>query len=102
MKKMILMLLSVATGYTQANAQMWAIDKAHTQVMFTVSHMVISEVTGSFKLYDGTITASKDDFSEAIVEFNIDANSINTDNEMRDNHLKSDDFFNAAKFPKIT
>lgn len=95
------MLLTAAiTG--QANAQTWTIDNAHSQVMFTVSHLVIAEVTGSFKAFSGNITAAKPDFSDAAIEFNIDVNTINTDNEMRDNHLKSDDFFNVAKYPKMT
>ncbi len=101
MKKILILLLAVTT-FVQAHAQMWAVDKAHTQVLFTVTHLVIAEVTGTFKSFNGVITASKEDFSDASVEFNIDVNSVNTDNEMRDNHLKSDEFFNAEKFPKIT
>ncbi len=64
--------------------------------------MVISEVTGQFKNYDGTVEATKEDFTDAKINFTIDVSSIDTDNEQRDNHLKSDDFFNAEKYPKIT
>jgi len=84
------------------NAQTWTIDKAHSKVQFTVTHLVISEVTGHFKSYTGSITATKDDFSDAKIDFTVDIKSINTDNEQRDNHLKSDDFFNAEKFPQMT
>lgn len=79
----------------------WAVDNVHSNVKFTVSHLVISEVEGSFKVYSGTVE-SKADFSDAAIEFTVDVNSITTDNEMRDKHLKSDDFFNAEKFPKMT
>lgn len=79
----------------------WTVDNVHSNVKFTVSHLVISEVEGSFKVYSGTVE-SKADFSDAAIEFTVDVNSITTDNEMRDKHLKSDDFFNAEKFPKMT
>lgn len=80
----------------------WTIDKAHTKVQFSATHLIISEVTGEFKDFDGTVETNGDDFSNAKVNFTVDVNSINTDNQQRDNHLKSDDFFNAQKFPKIT
>jgi polyisoprenoid-binding protein YceI len=63
--------------------------------------MVISEVTGNFKDFSITINSTKDDFSDATVESTIKVASINTDNTMRDGHLKSDDFFNAEKYPDI-
>ncbi|MEO6314892.1 MAG: YceI family protein [Chitinophagaceae bacterium] len=79
----------------------WVLDKAHTNVRFSVSHLVVSDVDGSFKSFDGSMTSSKPDFTDAVINFTADVNSINTDNENRDKHLKSDDFFNAAKFPQI-
>ncbi len=79
----------------------WVVDKPHTNVKFSVAHLVISDVDGNFKSFDGTMESSKPDFSDAKITFTADVNSINTDNEMRDNHLKSDDFLNAAKFPQI-
>ena len=79
----------------------WAIDKTHSNVKFTVTHLVISEVEGYFKIFDGTVEHSKPDFSDAKINFTVDVNSINTDNENRDKHLKSDDFFNAEKFPQM-
>lgn len=79
----------------------WVIDKAHTNVRFSVSHLVVSDVDGSFKNFDGSMTASKPDFTDAVINFTAEVNSISTDNENRDKHLKSDDFFNAEKFPQI-
>lgn len=79
----------------------WDIDNAHSQVMFNVSHLVISEVTGHFKTFSGNITAGKPDFTDAKIDFEVDVTSINTDNQMRDDHLKGDDFFNASKYPKM-
>lgn len=86
---------------TSAYATKWVLDKSHSNIRFTVTHMVVSEVEGSFKAFDGTFDASKADFSDARVNFTIDVNSINTDNEGRDKHLKGDDFFNAAQYPQI-
>jgi polyisoprenoid-binding protein YceI len=79
----------------------WAIDKAHSNVKFAVTHMVVSEVEGSFKLFDGTMENTKADFSDAKISFTVDVSSINTDNEMREKHLISDDFFNADKYPQM-
>jgi polyisoprenoid-binding protein YceI len=80
----------------------WKLDKVHSNVKFTVSHMVVSEVEGSFKMFDGSLVASKADLSDAVINFSVDVASVNTDNEKRDAHLKTDDFFNAEKFPKMT
>ena len=79
----------------------WSIDKVHSNVKFTVTHLVISEVEGYFKIFDGSMEHSKPDFSDAKINFSVDINSINTDNDNRDKHLKSDDFFNAEKFPTM-
>jgi polyisoprenoid-binding protein YceI len=96
---LVLMLFTAFSGIAQNSG--WKVDKAHTSVGFAVRHMVISEVTGNFKDFDITVSASKDDFSDAVIDATIKVASINTDNERRDNHLKSDDFFNAEKFPEI-
>src|SRR5437764_5051602 len=82
-------------------ADTWTVDKAHTSVKFSIAHLVISDVDGNFKSFDGSMESSKSDFSNAKITFTAEVNSINTDNEMRDNHLKSDDFLNAAKFPQM-
>jgi len=79
----------------------WKLDKNHSSIGFSVKHLVISTVSGNFKDFDITLTTAKDDFSDAAVQAVIKMASINTDNTARDNHLKSDDFFNAEKFPEI-
>ena len=63
---------------------------------------MISDVDGEFKKFDGTFTSTKGDFSDLQLSVSADVNSISTENDMRDKHLMSDDFFNADKFPKIT
>lgn len=92
----------LATDGTMTQTSTWNIDNAHSNVKFSVSHLVISDVDGAFKSFNGTIQSSHPDFSDAQIDFAVDINSINTDNESRDNHLKSDDFFNAEKFPQMT
>jgi len=88
------------TVATQKNT--WAIDPMHSEIQFKVKHLVISTVTGSFGQYDASFSSEKEDFSDAQISFSADVNSINTNNEQRDTHLKSDDFFNAAQYPKMT
>ncbi|WP_066755581.1 YceI family protein [Crocinitomix algicola] len=80
----------------------WVIDPAHSDVKFKVKHMMISSVTGQFESFDATVESSSDDFKDAKIDVAIDVASISTKNEDRDNHLKSDDFFNAETFPKMT
>lgn len=79
----------------------WTIDKAHSNVKFTVTHMVVTETEGNFKIFDGSMEHTKPDFSDAKVAFTVDVSSINTENDNRDKHLKSDDFFNAEKYPSM-
>ena len=106
--------LLVSTGFTspatgkdpgkpgaKAALTRWQIDQSHSNVKFTVTHMVVSEVEGSFKKFDGTIEHSQPDLSDAKVTFTVDVNSVDTDNEKRDGHLRSDDFFNAEKYPQM-
>ena len=85
----------------QAVAQKWAIDPAHTEVQFKVKHLVISTVSGTFNEFGGEVVSEQEDFDGAKVNFTIDVNSIETRSTDRDNHLKSDDFFAAAKYPEI-
>jgi polyisoprenoid-binding protein YceI len=80
----------------------YKIDAAHSEINFKVKHLMITNVTGNFTQFDATMEASADDFSDAKISFEADVNSINTNNEQRDGHLKSDDFFNAEQFPKLT
>ena len=82
-------------------ASKWSIDKAHSNVKFSATHLVVSEVDGSFKIFDGGMENTKPDFSDAKINFTVDVNSVNTDNDMRDKDLKSDNFFNAEKYPAM-
>lgn len=79
----------------------WVIDPAHSEIQFKVKHLVITTVTGQFNQFRGSIEAD-DDFSELKAEFEADVTSISTNNEQRDGHLKSEDFFHAEQFPKLT
>lgn len=106
MKTLVYLFLSIFTvivlansGYSQGK---WSVDNTHSNVKFTVTHLLISEVEGYFKSFTGTLQSLKPDFTDAKIDFSVDIASINTDNDMRDKHLKSDDFFNAEKFPKMT
>jgi len=91
-------LLVITSTYAQTT---WSIDKAHSKVGFSATHMVVAETEGVFKDFDAKVTSKSEDFNGAEVEFTAKVASINTDNEKRDGHLKSDDFFNAEKFPEI-
>jgi polyisoprenoid-binding protein YceI len=102
MKKLSAFVFLIILAVSLSSAQTeWKLDKAHSAVTFTVRHMVISDVTGSFKDFTLTLKSAKDDFSDASVESVIKVASISTDNDYRDKHLKSEDFFNAEKFPEI-
>lgn len=101
MKKTLLSLVAALVSVASI-AQTWSLDKVHSNVGFTITHMMISEVDGSFKSYDAKLTSTKADFTDAKFEFSADVNSINTGNDMRDGHLKSPDFFDAAKNEKIS
>ncbi len=80
----------------------YKIDAAHSEITFKVKHLMITNVTGNFTKFDATLESNSDDFSDAKISFEADVNSINTNNEQRDGHLKSDDFFGAEAFPTLT
>ncbi len=80
----------------------WIVDTAHSEIGFSVKHMMISKVTGSFTSYEATIEANEEDLQDALIDFKIDVESINTKNEDRDAHLRSVDFFDVEQFPYIT
>ncbi|HKK44739.1 MAG TPA: YceI family protein [Balneolaceae bacterium] len=86
---------------TTATKTLWNIDPTHSEVQFKVKHLVISTVTGSFGSYDGQIEVDGDDFENAQATFIADIDSISTNNEDRDQHLKSDDFFNAEEYTQL-
>jgi polyisoprenoid-binding protein YceI len=87
---------------TATQASDWKVDAVHSAVKFTVTHLTVSEVEGKFKVFNGSIAAPSGDFNNAKINFTVDVNSVNTDDENRDKHLKSDDFFNAEKYPAMS
>ncbi len=76
-------------------------DKTHSNVGFKVRHLGISNVRGAFGEYDATVQLDPEDLSTLLIEATIQTSSIDTGNERRDNHLRSDDFFNAEEFPEL-
>jgi polyisoprenoid-binding protein YceI len=101
MKKMTLT-IAIVFAALSTFAQGWTMDKAHSRLAFNVTHFMVSDVDGKFKSFDVSIASSKDDFTDAVIELTADVNSINTDNDYRDNDLKSPNFFDASQFPKLT
>ena len=85
-----------------SNVTKWVIDPTHSEVQFKIKHLVISTVTGTFKTFEGSAETESEDFSNAKINFSLDVNSIDTNQGDRDGHLKSADFFDAEKFPKIS
>lgn len=104
MKKTIKTLVAVAALTLSAKAQTnWNVDASHSKMGFAVTHMMVSETEGKFKIYEGKVSSKSDmDFTDATIDFKVDVNSINTDNDQRDGHLKGADFFDVAKYPDIT
>ncbi len=79
----------------------WAIDPTHSEVHFKIKHLMITNVTGSFNIFQAAVITEGEDFSTAKISFTADVNSISTGNEQRDGHLKSPDFFDGEKYPQI-
>ena len=79
----------------------WTIDPVHTHIGFVIKHMMVSKVRGNFDSFSGQVIAAADPF-ESSVSVSIDATSINTGNSMRDDHIRSADFFDAEHHPTIT
>ncbi|MDA3944928.1 MAG: YceI family protein [Bacteroidetes bacterium] len=102
MKKSVLSIaLMLLAGFAFSQSTNWKIDHAYSNVTFEVDHMVVSTVTGKFQEFEGDIKSDKDDFSDAKISFTIQAASVNTNNEKRDNHLRDEDFFEVATYPTI-
>src|SRR5688572_1616519 len=102
MKKLIIIFSGffMLAAFTTAET-LWKNDDPHSQLGFTVKHLGIAEVSGTFNDFDVTIESSKPDFSDAVVELTAKTTSIDTRVEARDNHLKSADFFDVEKYPTL-
>jgi polyisoprenoid-binding protein YceI len=103
MKKILTLAAAALFMQTAVFAQStWKVDKAHSHVKFSITHLAVSDVDGVFKDFDASIVAAKPDFSDAKYTFTANTASVSTDNERRDGHLKSPDFFDVAKYPTLT
>jgi polyisoprenoid-binding protein YceI len=100
----LILLAGLALGFAgaaSAAVETYVIDPVHSSVGFSIRHL-FSQVPGSFTKFNGTLTVDRDNLEKSSVEATIDIGSVNTAAEKRDTHLKSPDFFDAAKFPTIT
>jgi polyisoprenoid-binding protein YceI len=103
MKKFVIILTAfiALTAFTKA-VSTWQNDDPHSQLGFTVTHLGISDISGTFNDFDVTIQSSKPDFSDATFQMTAKAASIDTRVDARNNHLKSADFFDVAKYPELS
>jgi len=106
MKKVSLFVAVAFTAFLMSfktfDASTWTVDAAHSKLSFTITHLMVNDVEGQFKIFEAKIVAPKEDFSDASVEFKADAASVNTDNDQRDAHVKTADFLDVATYPTIT
>ena len=93
------LLLTATAAFSQST---WTIDKNHSQVNFEIRHAAVSNVRGSISNITGTVVWDEKDPSRSSVNATIDATTVNTNNDARDKHLKSPDFFNVEKYPTLT
>ncbi len=100
-KPILLFLLSILYCTTlSAQRETWIFDQSHCNIQFTVAHMGISKTVGTFNEFGGEISCGAD-FSDILISFYINSSSINTNNSVRDNHLKSPDFLAPTRYPYI-
>lgn len=79
----------------------WVLDPTHSEVQFKIKHLMITNVSGSFDIFTVSAQTEEEDFTKAKLSFTAEVNSVSTNNEQRDTHLKAPDFFDAEKFPQI-
>lgn len=102
MRKLVLAAMFALFASSLLAADTYNLDKAHTSIGFTVSHLVISHVSGNFRDFNGTISYDPSDVTKSSVDVHILANSVSTGDDKRDGHLRSPDFFDVQKFPELT
>jgi polyisoprenoid-binding protein YceI len=102
MKKLSIIVSAFLVLTAFATITPWTNDKPHSQLGFTVTHLGISDVSGTFNDFEATVRSEKPDFSDAVFELKASVASLDTRVEARNNHLKSADFFDAEKFPTLT
>jgi polyisoprenoid-binding protein YceI len=101
MKQLLFLAASALAIAPAAGAANWSADKSHSKIGFTATHLVISEVDGSFGDYTVTVASEKEDFTDATIDVVIKTSSITTGAPKRDEHLRSNDFFDSAKHPDM-
>lgn len=102
-RKPVIFLLALTLAVAaQSQASQWELDAAHTSIEFKVKHLAITNVRGSFEKFSGMVNYDEKDITQSSVQVSIEAASINTSNDQRDNHLRSPDFFDVEKYPQIT
>ena len=102
LKYLLISIFILAYSTVFAQSTNWNIDNSHSSIGFDIDHMVIAEVEGEFSSFEGDFKSDKDDFTDAVITFKVDLSSIDTDNQKRDDHLKSPDFFNVAEYPSMS
>ncbi len=104
MKKIIFITITLVAlvSFKPAETATWTLDKSHSKLGFTITHMLVTDCEGWFKKFDATISSSKEDFSDATVEMTADAGSINTEDEGRDKHIRGVDFMDTYKFNTVS
>ncbi|WP_128546084.1 YceI family protein [Larkinella soli] len=90
------------TSAPATTTTVWTIDPSHSEILFKVRHLMVSNVTGRFGTFDGKLETAGENFESAKASFWADIDSISTGTDQRDAHLKSPDFFDAANHPKLT
>lgn len=101
-KSMFVLIISILSNVAIFAQTTWTADPTHSKIGFEVDHLVISEVEGTFKTFEAKLVQKGSSLDNAEIFFEADINSIDTDNEQRDEHLKSEDFFYSEKFPKMS
>ena len=102
MKRIIFAAVLVLTIPYAAVASTWNIDPDHSNFGFKIKHLMVSNVKGNFEKYSGVVDINEMDITKSKVEVTIDMNSVNTNVKKRDDHLRSADFFDVAKYPTMT
>ena len=101
MKKLLSAIVLLTFSLNSFSQTVWSADPDHSKLTFSITHLGISDVEGLFNTFEATISSNKADFSDAVLEMTADVKSINTQVEARDKHLRSEDFFDVEKFPKM-
>ena len=99
---LLFLLFAFFLPFSAITQSVWTFDDAHSNLQFSATNLMVAEIEGSIKITKATLTKPKQDFSDATIYILADINSIDTDNDGRDEHLRSSDFFDAAKYPDLT